>query len=1319
MKIVSSLWSRWLRFNTDHPVAGLLLGYFGLSCLLCWELLGPGRSLYRWDTLLYNWPMLIETRAQLLAGHFPFWTSSFCGGTPLLGNINAGVLYPLRWICWLLPVRVGYQFFVFVHVWLGLWGMHLFLRRGLRLRSMQAFVGALAFGMSGYARGMWDTHNFMALPWIPLGLYAVLLGRQLTSVWFPSVCTAFCLSLLILCGDFQAACVWIPVALLLAILVPGQGKGASFKTLAMGILLAGLLTAPQWIPAWRVSMESYRGGGLDLGEATERSLHPLRLVEMVVPNVFGTHGEWFASSLAGENARKPLPWTASVHIGRLALLAALFAFHSRRRFYVRWSALLLIVSVCLSFGRFLPGFQYWLSIPVVGMFRYPEKYMLWSTVALALLAAVGSGRLCAAVRVKARRPIHIAVILGIATTGFVGLSVFAINAAKTWPVWLTSRCLETVIVFTFFWLITGRRRALWALVALFLLDEALPWNLERTTTSRFDPTEMPVIAEVIKTSAFSNGRFARDPAVAGAPVRVAQQDLTPSEESSRLQTALLDFNSGRLWGVRLAGGFSPTESGISRRFREQNAAVGEGVVPGPERFAEYCKALGVQWILTTSDRAATICAALRAEPVDSWGPERETVLLLAPAASEAFCRLPSTSADRSIPAAPAARQTPVVNGMWRKSPGNLRVDLQPGDAAILRVAETYAAGWTARDQDGRILAMQAAPEGLMDVEVPAGTLQVRFNYVPSGWRVGSICGFAGVLLTLLCVFRALWQTRVRNLFLRPAFCVAVCCACGLGVGLVARDHWSCTFDEGFHLARGVARLQTGDARLSYFHPPLQNVAGAYFANLAVGERLTLPTGTVWSDADVARYATVLAAENREVFVEAVRASRTGSQLFGVLLAAVITLWAFQMAGPLAGWLAGVGMAFNPNILAHSNLTTTDAGFAAFAVLGSFLVWTYARSAGVRFLFWAAVAFSAAAMCKHTGLIWWISYLFLAVPLWAVSRRNIRLLWLLPFGVAVFFMVLISLYGPIFYAIRHAGPNGGWIGGDWIGGRYVEGILWQGQHAMEGHRSYFAGQRFIQGEWWHSVAALGLKWPPAWLLAGVIGLGAAMRAARRPGDWIPWIPAASFAILAIFVNRIAIGVRHLLPLMALGTLSAAVWCARLPGVARRGMATLLMVTAIGAALWSYPDFISYYPAWTGGSDSGHRWAVDSNYDWGQELDDLEQNWAALTLANRGVPPHLLYFGFVDPVVVYGMKVASPSLNGYMGRSLEQEKGDVGYAAWTQSLSRVQGSVVSSISALRLHPYSLNLDPVSQASELGWIGRCFRISRTSSPPGDKKP
>ena len=84
-------------------LAALLALGFGLELLL------PGRSLYRWDTLVYTWPLADEVRRQILTGHWPFWADGICCGTPLLGNPRAAALYPLNLLWLLLPLAGDFR----------------------------------------------------------------------------------------------------------------------------------------------------------------------------------------------------------------------------------------------------------------------------------------------------------------------------------------------------------------------------------------------------------------------------------------------------------------------------------------------------------------------------------------------------------------------------------------------------------------------------------------------------------------------------------------------------------------------------------------------------------------------------------------------------------------------------------------------------------------------------------------------------------------------------------------------------------------------------------------------------------------------------------------------------------------------------------------------------------------------------------------------------------------------------------------------------------------------------------------------------------
>lgn len=1291
-----------------HPLAALLLFYAALSLLFGWDLLCPGRSLFRWDTLLYNWPVALETRTQFLAGRMPFWASSFCCGTPLLENINAGVLYPLRVLCWLLPLRIGYHAFLLAHLWLGFVGMHVLVRRGFRLSRLAAFAGALAYGASGYAHAMWDTHNFMALPWVPLGLAAVLEARR-GGRWSWSVLgAAACWSMMILGGDLQAALLWLPAAVLLAAVV--RERGRTLGALAVAALVACLLTAPQWLPAWLHAGESYRAGGLDLGEAVERSFHPMRLLELLVPHAFGSHAMWFGSVLAGEGASKPLPWTASFHVGLIALLGAVLALRKRRLPPVRWALVVVLFSTLLSFGRFLPGYAAWLRVPLVGLFRYPEKFLLWATLGLAVLGAHGVPTLLAlwhrARLAAVRRRVLLLWLLALAVG--IAVATLAVRAvaphARMLDLWVWGRILSVLIVagVVLAAALPARRGRLAAWLPLALVvDLLVPWSAERVTTRRLELLAPPAVAQFIGQSDAPEGRFLRDRAARFIPLPANYEDLPGSEKLVVQFRESLAFNTPRLWGLSSAEGFSPAESAAMRSLRLRDATPADEMPADAASFAAFCRAAGVRWILTTAGRARAFAeAGLETEVARSWGEEGELVLLRATNVKEAeFTRPRGTRAETA--------RLPDLIGVWRARPGFIRVSCLPGSRSDLFVRESYGRGWRAEDEWGSALEVVPVDGAFLGVSVPAGTSQVRLSYRPVGWYRGCILGLTGLLLAAVVAGFALGRAGLPKM---AGGAAAVCgCALFLVVGVLARGHWACVFDEGFHLARGLARLEAGDSRLSYFHPPLQNMVCAYFADLAFADRLRLPDTPGWHNADVFPYATDLAMLNRSFYPELVRASRWGTALFGLLLCAVGVLWARRAGGPAAAWVAACGLGLNPSLLAHGHLNTTDMGVAALALAGTYAAWRFETGASRWALLWATAAFVLAAVSKLSGVIWLGLWVLVAVPLFALARRDARLLLFSALAVAGLVLAVLALYGLSPQMIRASAPA--WLAGRMMpAGRYVEGLLAQGDHALVGQRAYFAGQHFVRARWWHMPVSVALKTPMPWLALLPFAASGFIWTRRRGAGWAPWTPVVLFAVLLCFANRLAIGVRHALPLVALMTIGVAVWAGRIarPRV-RAGFCAALVVSSLLTAAATHPDYISYFPVCSGGVAEGHRWLVDSNYDWGQDLETLEESWAAIIHANGGRPPDLIYFGFVDPRVIYDLPVGPRSWCGFMHRTWMQGRGAETYRQWLEQLPYHEGTVVASLSALALKPYGVDFSPVTRGTFVGRVGNSFAVYR----------
>ncbi len=1278
--------------------------YFLVALCLAWQLLVPGYTLFRWDTVLYLWPLLREAKAQILSGHLPFWTSSIGCGTDLLANVNAGLLYPPRVLIWLLPLRLGYHLFLFLHVWLALLGMHVFVRRGLRLSFFAGFVAALAYGASGYARAMWDSTNFVALPWIPLGFAAVLLARQRGAMLTAVLAVAGCAAMLILGGDLQAAVLWVPAALGLALCLPGRTR--TVAAWAAGLGLAILLTAPQWLPSLHAASLSSRAGGMDMADAAERSFHPLRILELLVPHAFGTHGNWMAPALMGDAAAKRVPWTASFHVGILSLIPLAFSWRKRHRPTLYWALVVFFLGLALSFGRFLPGFGWWIKVPLIRSFRYPEKYLLWATLALSVQAAYGAGVLRAVWRKEALRTIRVRTVLVWLTVVIAGTgTTFWVLHAVADPAYAASRwfagrmagvaAIATLVVTAA--ALPRRWRGRLVLAGLFLAGAIVPWYGERPLTRRWDPTVPPPFAQAVRRSAEPFGRIAVDYALAQIPLPDGWSRMPGPEQRAAFMTSRLDYNSARMWGLRTVNGFSPFESRAMQVRRTPFTTPNEPSTT--DAFSLFCRLSGARWIFTTAPRAARLMADMPDAVVsETWGDAGPVVLLERRRASEGLV----TSGRSGSPA-------PVLLGLYRIYPGTLRVDLHPGEEAMLMLAETYAPGWEAVDELGNPLAVFPVHDAFLGVSVPAGTLQVRLRYVPVGWRYGLIAALAGGLIAALVVAAALGR-RVARLLAHPACVIITGIAVFVVLGLSARAHWGCTYDEGFHLTRGIARLLRSDSRLNYYHPPLQNLFCAWYAVQAHGDQLRFPEQAGWEKADVQQMSVDLTFANRDVYPRLVQAARWGSLLLGCLLAGTVILWAWRAAGATAAWVAAAGMALNPSLLAHANLTTTDIGVTAMATWGSYLLWRYHGRKHGAILLWAGIAFVLAAMMKFSGLIWLAAFLFLCLPALALHQRSWRPLLPLPVTLACAALFVLHLYTYDMQVVRIEAPA--WLAGkSVVAGRFFEGLWRQGSHVLDGHRSYFAGRHFTRGSWVYVVLNFFVKTPTVWVAAlAVASAWAGCLAYRKRIRLIPFLPMLTFGTIFLLASRMALGVRHLLPFVPFMVLGVAVMIGRMTARRLRVLAASLVAAAsLTAVAGSYPDFLSYFPFWAGGTQGGHHWAVDSNYDWGQDIKALEAEWGGLTRRNDGVPPHLLYFGFVDPRVVYHLTVCRPSWCGYMDAFSRAQGEQDAIRAWLGSLNTIEGLTVAGISMLRLKPFGVDLGYIERGVPEGRIGRTLFVRR----------
>ncbi len=431
---------------------------------------------------------------------------------------------------------------------------------------------------------------------------------------------------------------------------------------------------------------------------------------------------------------------------------------------------------------------------------------------------------------------------------------------------------------------------------------------------------------------------------------------------------------------------------------------------------------------------------------------------------------------------------------------------------------------------------------------------------------------------------------------------------------------SITFDEGPHLAIGYATLRTGDLRLQPvdIHPPLANVMAA--APLLLQADLPDPRSiggwdiaslSATSDAVVWQYP-----HPRRLAM----ASRFPIILMTILLGAIVFRWASDLFGPRAGLVALCLYAFDPNVIAHGSLVTTDMAVMLWGTAALFLTARYLRnprrrySAGVGIVLGLAMAskVSAISLLPPVGL------LFLIGPR---SRPWKRRILTVAGCMALAALVLWAGYGFEFRTI----PG---FPLPLPAATHLEIYLSLQEHYQLGHPSFLMGQNSAHGWWYYFPIAFVLKTPLPTLLLMIAAAAVYLKsllsnwpsALRHPSSFIcRWGPLLLYPLIyaaSSLLSSVNIGYRHMLPLLPfLFILISRIASDKsrntkhetrnTPHVSRIACFVLLACYVVGT-LRVFPHYLPYFNLLAGGPAGGYRYLVDSNLDWGQNMWQL-RDW----------------------------------------------------------------------------------------------------------------
>ncbi len=341
-------------------------------------------------------------------------------------------------------------------------------------------------------------------------------------------------------------------------------------------------------------------------------------------------------------------------------------------------------------------------------------------------------------------------------------------------------------------------------------------------------------------------------------------------------------------------------------------------------------------------------------------------------------------------------------------------------------------------------------------------------------------------------------------------------------------------------------------------------------------------------------------------------------LLAVLLATIVYRWAKDLWGRTAGLLALTALVFDPTLVAHSRLATTDLGITFLGTCALYAAWRWSVQPTWRWTLLTGTVLGLTLLAKISGPLWGLGVAAMMgiSSLQKRSRKARDSMWHQA-------LIAACVSGIVFWA--GYGFTWGQVSG--ISISLPAPAHWESSRYLATYTSpFFAlGQRRSGRWWWYFPLAFLIKNPLPLLLAWTLGL---VTLVQQPLSLKRISALGVFPLLytgVAIVMGMNIGYRHMLPVHPFLhiVLGGGVWRYIKPTPARHShhpptpqqspplhnkLRLCLMVTLgvwyIVSVTRVFPNELAYFNALVGGPSNGYRYLADSNVEWGQSARALE-------------------------------------------------------------------------------------------------------------------
>lgn len=475
---------------------------------------------------------------------------------------------------------------------------------------------------------------------------------------------------------------------------------------------------------------------------------------------------------------------------------------------------------------------------------------------------------------------------------------------------------------------------------------------------------------------------------------------------------------------------------------------------------------------------------------------------------------------------------------------------------------------------------------------------------------------------------------------------------------VSMKEISATTDEIAHIPAGYSYLTQQDYRTNPEHPPLVKDAAAlpllftkpnFPSDEPVWEKVAPSLSIWWGQFQLGREFIYHSGNNPESLVSLARIPMIAILL---LLGGLLYYWIKKLKNNGTALLVLALFSFSPAFLAHGRLVTNDVGATFGFVLGIMFWLRWLNKPNWKNIILAGLAIGTALLIKFSlALIIPLVIITTLLYVWLYKKSFIRYLAL---GSVVGLIALTLIWIVYqFHVINY--PIGKQLSDTktaldsvdfplldslclWMAdkpglraiGHYLLGLLMATQRTAQGNPTYYLMGKISNNAWqFYFPLVYLLKVPLAFHFLTLLTIGGSTYYLGNFSSKKFWsrtknclkrnfvlVVSILFIVIYWFTSmkgNLNIGVRHILPTFPFIYLLVAAGVEKITNkIKKHRVKTGISTLTIGLLIWyvissvaAFPHYLPYFNA-TVDQDKGYEYAIDSNYDWGQDLKRLS-NW----------------------------------------------------------------------------------------------------------------